>query len=347
MNIRQVRLALVGLGMAAKPHLSALAQLGAMASSPVCLAGVHNRSRTKAEQIAAQFGCHCYDSLEEIADDPDVEGVILLTPPDQRLEPIRHLAQAGKAILCEKPIERDVLRATEIVEICEENRVLLGIVFQHRFRAGAKALSRLVRDKALGSIGLVRTEIPWWRDQVYYDAPGRGSYDRDGGGVLITQAIHVMDLMLSLTAPITSVQAFCATSKLHDLEAEDFVSAGLTYADGAVGSLVATTASFPGATESIRLDGTLGSAHLEGGRLTVHWRDGRTQMVDDISEAGGGADPMDFPCDWHRDLIADFAEAIRTENIPKITGREGLKVHHLIEALEPSSHEGSRIKLEP
>jgi predicted dehydrogenase len=337
---RKVGLAVIGLGMAAKPHLEALAQ----PDLPVRVTGIFNRGRARAEEMARRYGLSVFDSVEAIARDPATEGVILLTPPDSRTEAVETLANAGKHILMEKPVERTMEAAAALVRLCEARDVRLGIVFQHRFRAGARRLAEVMREGALGRIDLVRVEVPWWRDQAYYDAPGRGTYARDGGGVLISQAIHVLDLMLSLTGPAEWVQAMTATTRSHRMEAEDFAVGGVRFVSGATGSIVATTATFPGSAESIVIDGTEGTASLRAGELRVIWRDGREATLGEVSGTGGGADPMAFPCDWHRDLIVDFATAIAEDRAPAVTGREALRVHALIEAIVASSRQaGARV----
>lgn len=335
------RVALIGLGMASKPHLEALRQL----EGQVELVGVCNRSPERALQVAEQYGVPVFDSIEAIARNESVEMVILATPPDQREALVRTFAAAGKHILTEKPIERTSEQATALVEICEAASVNFGVVFQHRFRAGALRLTEIMSDGLLGDIATVRVQVPWWREQSYYDVPGRGSYARDGGGVLISQAIHVLDLMLSLTGPAQSVQALCATTPLHTLEAEDFAAGCVRFASGAVGSIVATTAAFPGGAETLCIDGALGSARLEAGKLSVHWRDGKSEELGETTGTGGGADPMAFPCDWHRDLIEDFVNSIREGSQPRISGREGLRVHYLIDALVVSSREGRLVSV--
>ncbi len=337
------RVALVGLGMASKPHLQALRQL----EGKVEFAGVFNRSPAPALLAAEQYGVPVYDSIDAIASDDSVEAVILATPPDQREALVRTFASAGKHILTEKPIERTTEQATALVKICEAASVNFGVVFQHRFRIGALRLTDIMSDGLLGDIASVRVQVPWWREQSYYDVPGRGSYARDGGGVLISQAIHVLDLMLSLTGPAQSVQALCATTPLHTLEAEDFAAGCVQFASGAVGSIVATTAAYPGGAETLSIDGTLGSATLEAGKLSVHWRDGNSEELGETTGTGGGADPMAFPCDWHRDLIEDFVNSIRDGSQPRISGREGLRVHHLIDALVASSRQGQRVSVKP
>lgn len=336
-----MRVAVIGLGMVSEMHLAALQEL----SGTVKLVGVYARSESRRTEVAARFGVTAYASVQMIADDINIDAAIVVTPPNARLEIVQALADGGKHILMEKPAERTLAGAQAIVDICDRAEVTLGIVFQHRFREGAEALTRLIGSGALGSIALVRATIPWWRDQSYYDAPGRGTFEQDGGGVVITQAIHVLDLMLSLTGPVARVQAMQAKTCLHQMEAEDFAVSGVQFASGAVGSIVATTSAFPGGVESLSIDGTLGSAELASGHLVVRFRDGRTEEVGAVTGTGGGADPMAFPSGWHRDLITDFAQSVSRGKPPRITGRDALAVHGLIDAIAASSRAGAAIEL--
>lgn len=334
-------LAVIGTGMAATPHARALRDL----ADSIDVRGVYSRTREKREAFAAEFGFPAADSIDALADDPSVNAVLLITPPNQRVELVRRFAEAGKHVLMEKPVERTTEAAEEIVRICDANSVRLGIVFQHRYREASQKLKSLVDDGALGAIGLVRADVPWWREQSYYDEPGRGTYERDGGGVLISQAIHTLDLMLSLTGPVAEVQAVAATTRFHAMESEDFVAGGMRFAAGFPGAVMATTASYPGNAESITLDCEKASVHLQSGVLTVNWRDGRTETFGETGGTGGGADPMAFPHGWHRDLIAAFAEAVRAGRDPVPSGRDALDVHRLIDALIASSRERRAIEI--
>lgn len=336
-----LRLAVIGLGMASRPHLPALRQL----DGRIEVSGLYCRNATRRAEIAAQWGVPAHESLEEILDDPSVPAVILLTPPNARLDLTRKLASAGKHILMEKPLERRLEAAEQVVGICEDAGVQLGVVLQHRFRAGAQKLTSMLEDGSLGKLHLARLNLPWWRDQSYYDEPGRGTFEQDGGGVLLTQAIHLLDLMLSLTGPASEVQAMTATTGLHRMEGEDFASAGLRFANGAVGSVVATTASFPGRAEILELDTELAAVRLEAGRLEINWRTGESESFGETSESGGGSDPMDFPCDRHRALIEDFAQCLEENRPPRITGRDALTVHALIDAIERSALTGQRVEV--
>ena len=335
---RPLNAVLIGLGMVADTHVQAIANL----PDTVRLHGVHARTQDTASAFAADASARCgyavrhYQSIADIVADK-VDFAIIATPPNARVELVTALSDAAIPILMEKPIERTSEAAARIVETCEARKIPLGIVFQHRVRASSRQLASLVQSGKPGKLSLVEVLVPWWRQQAYYDEPGRGTYARDGGGVLISQAIHTLDLMLSLTGDVTEVQAMCRTTAFHKMESEDFVTAGLTFANGAVGSMVASTASFPGAAESITLHFDRCVALLHRGILQLHWRDGQTETFGDDAATGGGADPMAFTSDWHRDIIADFAQAIRENHAPLASGREALKVHYLIDALVESS----------
>ncbi|MAV47492.1 MAG: gfo/Idh/MocA family oxidoreductase [Alphaproteobacteria bacterium TMED89] len=339
-NNRPLNVALIGVGMVAKTHLRAVRDLAPL----VQVRGVLARSLTKARDFAAMAekdegvaGIHAYGDLPELLADTALDFVILLTPPNARQSIVEALCGAGLPLLMEKPVERDLARARALVETCEAAGNPLGIVFQHRFRAVSEQLADLLSAGALGTVGLVEATVPWWREQGYYDEPGRGTYDRDGGGVLISQAIHTLDLMLSLVGDVERVQAIARKTRFHSMEAEDFVSAGLTFANGAVGSLQASTAQYPGGAEFIVIHGDQGVARLGAGQLVLQGRDGREDVFGDQGTTGGGADPMAFTHAWHQCVIEDFAHAVQKNRPPRVTGREALRVHALIDALIASS----------
>lgn len=338
---RRIGLAVVGVGMAAKPHALALKELGDI----VDVRGVYARSSEARNVFCNTYGFPNASDVQTLAKDPTVDALLLITPPNARGELISLFANEGRHVLTEKPLERTTKAAEDIVAICAASGVSLGVVFQHRFRAASEALAKLIAEGELGAIRVARADVPWWRDQGYYDEPGRGTYARDGGGVLISQAIHTLDLMLSMTGPAVSVQALCATTPFHKMEAEDFAAGVLEFESGAVGSIFASTASFPGDAESINFDCDRGSASLKSGVLTVNWRDGRIETFGEVASTGGGADPMAFPYDWHKSLISDFANSILAGRKPRVTGLQALDVHRLVTAIEDSSRSGQKIKI--
>lgn len=334
-------LGVIGAGMGAKPHALALNAL----RDRVDVRGVWRRNRDQLEAFCAEYDFPAAESYEALLADPAVGAILVLTTPNAREEIIAAAAAAGKHVLIEKPVERSTEAAERIVAGCEAAGVTLGVIFQHRFRAASQALAARVASGALGTLQAVQLVVPWWRPQQgYYDQPGRGTFAQDGGGVLITQAVHSLDLMLSLTGPAKSVTAMTATTGLHKMETEDFVAGGVEFANGAVGGLIATTANFPGGPECLTLNFSKASATLTGGRLTLQWIDGRTETIgEEASTSGGGADPMAFPFQWHQAQIVDFIEAVQSGRQPVSTGRTALDVHRLIDALIRSGKEGQRV----
>lgn len=339
---KRLGLGVIGAGMAAKPHALALKAL----EDRIDVRGVWRRDAAARAAFCTEYGFPAAPSFESLLADPALDAVLVLTPPNAREEIVAAAAAAGKHVLMEKPVERTTVAARRIVEACETAGVTLGVIFQHRFRAASQALAAKVASGQLGALFAVHLVVPWWRPQQgYYDKPGRGSFAQDGGGVLITQAIHSLDLMLSLAGPVEAVTALAATTGLHRMETEDFVAGGLEFANGAVGALMATTANFPGGPESLTLNFEKASATLAGGTLTLAWFDGRIETIGEASNSGGGADPMAFPFDWHMAQIADFADAIREGRQPVSTGHSALNVHQLIDALIASSREGRRVEI--
>ncbi|MEO1018650.1 MAG: Gfo/Idh/MocA family oxidoreductase [Pseudomonadota bacterium] len=334
--------ALIGLGMAVTPHAKSLRDL----SDRVEVRAAMSRSQARQQSFAKTFDFPVTGDFETIIDDPAIDIVLLLTPPNARCEFVQRLAEKGKHILMEKPVERTTEAAVELVDICEQAGVQLGIVFQHRFREASMKLAQMLAAGDLGDLAVINLHVPWWRPQSYYNEPGRGSLARDGGGVLISQAIHSMDLLISLVGLPSEVTAFAGTTKLHQMETEDFVGAGWRFANGAVGAFSATTAAFPGQPETIEIVGTKAAACIQSGALTITQLDGGQEVFGETQIGGGGADPMAFPHDWHKNVITDFLDAVDENRAPGIPGREALKVHRLIDALLQSSTAGRAVQVE-
>ena len=341
MSLKKIGVGVVGTGMAAKPHALALNDL----KDIIEVKGIFSRNEEKRKLFAENYNFVTANNIEDISQNSEIDMVIIITPPNQRLELVDKFSRAGKHILMEKPIERSTEKAEKIVDICHKNKVSLGIVFQHRFRESSKKLKQLINENKLGPIYSVQVNIPWWRDQSYYDEPGRGTYERDGGGVLISQAIHTLDLMISLVGPVEAVQAISQRTAFHIMEAEDFVSGAFKFKNGAIGSLMASTSSYPGYPESIILNCEKGSAKLESGTLIIQWQNNKIEEFGETSGTGGSADPMAFPFDWHKSLIKNFALSLNDNKSTIVSGEEALKVHTLIDALIESSNKGILVKI--
>lgn len=341
---KRVGVALIGAGMIAKTHVAALSG----AQNVARLRTIVSRSPERALHLADHYGGPVPEfssDLSAVAADPAISMAIVATPPSVRKDVIEELAKAGTHLLLEKPVARTPEEALEVVEICEREGVMLGVLFQHRMRTTSIAAARHVAGGKLGNLGVVEIAVPLWRDQFYYDELGRGTYARDGGGVMITNAIHSVDLALSLTGPVTRVNGMTATSSLHQMEAEDFAVAGLQFSCGAVGSFVASTAMYPHRTEVIRLHFENGSLRLDKDTLEIAWHDGRTELVGKedtpttVKPLSGGKH------EWHQAVIEDFIDAIHVGRKPMVTGREALVSQQLIAAIERSSQTGRPVDL--
>lgn len=327
------RVGLVGLGMAVTPHAKSLLDL----KERVEVAYAFSPSGERRAQFAKRFAFPLCDRLEKILDDRSVVAVLILTPPNTHLELVSRFAAAGKHVLLEKPLEISTARAEQLVK--SSSAVKLGVVLQHRFRPAAEKLREVIGD--LGKLVSASASIPNWRPQTYYEQPGRGTKARDGGGVLLTQGIHTLDLLLSFAGEAAEVKSFSTTTPVHRMETEDLVSAAVRWKSGALGVVHATTAAFPGFAERIELIGTRGTALLQGTELQVRFVDGKS--IDVKTEAGGGgtgADPMAFPHDWHRGVLQDFLDAIERDRQPRVNGAEALKVHRFIDALLQTPRSG-------
>lgn len=337
-----IRVGVIGLGMAAAPHAKSLVDL----RDRVEVAGCFSPSPERRSAFAEDYRLPVVDSADALFDDPTVDAVIILTPPNTHLELVRRASQAGKHVLLEKPLEISLQRSVDLVEVAEQADIKLGIVLQHRFRPISIALREIVKSGRIGELVSASAKLYNWRPQDYYNQPGRGTLARDGGGVLLTQGIHTLDLMISLTDVPEEVSAYAATSPVHQMETEDLAFAAMRFANGALGGIAATTAAFPGYPDVVELIGTQGTARIDGEKLTVALRDGSEIAQSDASQGGGaGADPMAFSHSHHRAVIADFIEALEHDRQPGVTGREALKVHRLIDAILRSAGTGQRTRV--
>ena len=322
-------IALVGLGPAALPHLRSLQDL----SDRIELRYAFARD-PRVDRIQPYTGpVHLTDSLDLILQDHEVQAVIVATPPSTHLEICERCFAAGKHVLLEKPLELNLERATRLLDLATVAGLQLGVVFQHRFREASQVLQKLLMEGRLGEIQAASVRVPWWRSQAYYNEPGRGTLARDGGGVLLTQAIHTLDLFRALVGVQSVKSAVVRQTQLHQMETEDHVSALLVLGNGAPGDLMATTAMYPGFPETIDIIGTLGSARLTGGNLQVHFLEGAPVIISNEGGTGSGANPMDFSHEPHRELITDFMQAISEKRAPHVSGADALKTQALISEL--------------
>jgi predicted dehydrogenase len=329
---------IIGLGLAVKPHALALRDLEA--AGRVRVLGGFAPSGDRRAGFAAAWGWPVFDRVEALLASPGLDLVILLTPPRTHLPLAQQAFAAGRDVLVEKPVEWDAARAQALVQAAADAGRTAAVVFQHRFRPAALRLKEALDAGALGRILSASASIRWWRDEAYFATPGRGTKARDGGGVLLTQAIHTLDLLLHLAGPVERVMGVARTSGLRAIDTEDIAAAALRFANGAVGAVDATTVARPGFPERIEIAGTQGSAVLAAERLELYIAGAPPEVIDHGSAGGGGADPMAFDHAPHRAMIVEVLDAIAQTRAPSNAAATGLPVQRLIEAWLRSSESG-------
>ena len=338
----RLRVAVIGAGTAAPPHLQSLHDL----RERVDVAWVCGRDL---QRLAAQSGLPPEAALtariDDVLEDASVQAALVLTPAHTHADIVERLAAAGKHVLVEKPLDASLARAERMVEACERHGVRLAVLLQHRMSPAARALADLLAAGELGELLGASATVRWWRPQSYYDQPGRGTLARDGGGVLLTQAIHTLDLLLHLAGEPVRVVGIARTSPVHRMETEDQAAAVLQWANGAIGVVDATTAAWPGYPERITLNGTRGTATLEAGALRVLRPNLEPLAVGEVQASGSGANLMGFDHAGHRAVLQDFLDAIDQGRAPLTSGRSALGAQRLIAALLQSSDRGATVGL--
>jgi UDP-N-acetyl-2-amino-2-deoxyglucuronate dehydrogenase len=340
---RPLTIGLIGCGAISTQHVEAIAaveglRLGAVASA----------SEERARSVGTRAGVPWTTSVEELLGRPDVDAVAILTPSG--LHPSQAIAalERGKHVLVEKPISLTVHDADAVIEAAQRGGLTLATVSQRRFEPVTQALHRGVETGALGTLSLVLAEGLYLRPQAYYDsAAWRGTIDLDGG-VLMNQAIHLVDLVRWLGGPVRSVAAHVST-RTHVMEAEDTATVSLAFESGALGSIVATTSAVAESPAEIRVIGDAGRARIVGERA-VEWEVPGVDRPVDAPTAGNGGRPA--AATWgttaigHVRQYADFLEAIRTGRSPAVTGIDGRNAVEIVTAAYEASRTHGSVVLE-
>jgi UDP-N-acetyl-2-amino-2-deoxyglucuronate dehydrogenase len=326
-----VRIGLIGAGNISATHALAIDDIAG-----ATVAAVYGPTLAHAAALAGPRGATPYDALEALLDGEHLDMVAIGTPSGLHGAHGSAAARRGIHVLVEKPIEITTARTdTLVAEACRAG-VTLGVIFQDRVKPDVRAFKSLVDDRALGQPLLVRAQVPWWRPPEYYQqSRWRGTWALDGGGALMNQGIHTVDLLLWLCGPVTRVFGKTAT-QFHDIEVEDTAVAVLEFENGAIGTLEATTCAYPGRPRRIEISGSQGTAILEGDRwLERDGQEGREGHDRPLPQ--NVASPVVSDVSAHRDVIVDFIQAFQQGTTPSCDGREGRRSVQLIEAIYESS----------
>jgi predicted dehydrogenase len=343
--------AIVGCGMIAGFHLKALSEIkGAKVVAVVDSVPAALERFAKANELK----CELHPSLAPALKQKDVDIVIVSTPSGAHMESAVAAAEAGKHVVVEKPLEVNLERCDRIIGACDKNKVKLCAIFPSRFADANMALKKAVDAGRFGRLTLGETTCKWWRPQSYYDQGGwRGTKALDGGGALMNQAIHNVDLLQWMMGPVTHISGYAARLAHERIEVEDTCVACLRFASGALGVMQATTSVHPGYPKTIAIHGDKGSAVIEQEDV-LRWdfapetpedADIRQRFAQKVGASGGASNPAAISHEYHRRQLADFVQAIETGKEPQVDGRESRKAVEIILAVYRSAETGKTVEL--
>ena len=344
------RFAIVGAGFMGGTHARAVRSIPGAQISVVC-------SRTPAPGRALADACQAdwTSDYHQAVARRDVDIVSICTPSGFHLEPAEAAARHGKHLIIEKPLEISLDRADRAIRAAQVAGVKLACIFPYRFHAGVAKAKEAVDAGRLGRMTLASCHVKWYRSQDYYDRSWHGTRALDGGGALINQSIHSIDLLQYLAGPVDSVIGSTATLA-HKMESEDTAVAVLRFHTGALGVIEAGTGCWPGEPARIVLHGEHGTIALEEGRI-VEWRihnapagEAEHMRALEGATASGASAPGDFNLsELHRRQIMDLLQAIESDRQPAVDGREGRKAVEIIQAIYASAanHGTVQLPLEP
>ncbi len=337
-----MKVGLIGTGAIAHKHAQSYGELGFE------LVACSNRNAEKGRAFAEQYGAEFYADWRELVARRDIGYVDVCTFPDSHLAIVRECAAKKRSALLQKPMDLTLAACREMIEITKASGVTLGVVSQHRFDDSVIFLKKALGDGRLGKLLQADAYVKWHRPQAYYDRPGKGTWEVEGGGALINQGIHQVDVLMYLAGRVKTIAANWQLAAAHRMESEDVVNALLTYENGATGVIQAATAFWPGYSERIELHGTKGSAIITGDRLTawdVEDDAGEAAPLSGGSDGSGASDPMAIPIENLKRGFADFAKAVETNGKPLIDGEEGYRALQIVLGVYEAAREGKIVTL--
>jgi predicted dehydrogenase len=342
---KKIGFAIIGTGNIGRLHARSIQSI-----PEASLIVVYDQQLANAMKIGHELSIPVATSLNEIIDNSAVDVVSICTPSGTHAEFALPLAQKRKHLLVEKPLDIKLKRIDEMIEATQTAGVIMTGVLPSRFREGIQKTYQAVQKRRLGRLVLLAGSIKWFRPDEYYQGSWRGTWELDGGGALMNQSIHTIDLIQWLGGPIDTIYGKTATLR-HQIQTEDTGSALIEFKNGALGVIQGATSCWLGDPARIEIHGTEGTIVLEEGRI-VRW-DLKNGTIDEQKEMlslekdsfGGSRDPMGISPELHRRQMVDLIEAIHFNRPPLVTGTEARKAVEIILAIYQSSQTGTKIQL--
>ena len=338
-----MRVGIIGTGAIAGKHAKAYRNIGYQVL--LCTDRTEARGRTFAETSGAKF----VTTAEDVCSHPDIDYVDVCTFPAYRLAAVDLCARFRKHVLVQKPMAIDLDTARKMIALAREAGIQLGVVSQHRFDDSILFLKAAISAGRLGRILQADAYVKWFRSAEYYARPVKGSWQVEGGGALISQAIHQLDVLLHLIGPVEEVFGYWQLGALHKIESDDLLCAVLRYASGATGVLQASTALWPGYPERLEIHGTKGTAIVTGDQLTT-WdvqNDSGDPAPVATQAASGASDPMAISLTPFERQFIDFGEACKNSRSPACSGIDGFRALQLVRSVYDSCAERRRVQIQP
>jgi len=338
---KRMNVGIIGTGAIAAKHAQAYKNIGYR------LAVCTDRTEERGRKFAAGWGAEFVATPEELSRRAEVDFLDLCTFPGYRLAAVELGAKNGKHVLVQKPMAVDLDTAARMIAVARAAGIQLGVVSQHRFDDSTLFLERAIAEGRLGTILEADAYVKWHRSDEYYARPVKGSWAGEGGGALISQAIHQADLLLHLAGAVDEVFGYWRLGATHKIESEDLLCAVMHYKCGAMGVIQAATAIWPGYSERIEIHGTKGSAIVTGDQLTA-W-----DVKDDHGEPAplpqqsksGASDPMAISLTPFERQLADFGEACKKGRTPACSGEDGYRALELVRSIYRSCAEGRKVAI--
>ena len=331
-----VSVGIIGAGNISQTHARA-----AQAIPGVNISAVWGTSREKAQRLAEPAGAAAYDDFESFLAHRPMDLVAIGTPSGVHAQQAIAAVEQGLHVLVEKPVDINTSRIDALIEAAERMGVKVGVFFQDRLKPDIVRLKSLMDSGALGDPVLISGRVKWYRPPEYYgNSRWRGTWDLDGGGALMNQAIHTVDVLQWTVGPIARINARTAT-RLHEIEVEDTMVAMLEFATGALGVFEAATSVYPGYPRRIEVTGTLGTAILEGDTLiSLDLRGAPSGQSKEKVATVSESTPVVADASAHQRILEDFIAAFETDRAPVCDAREGRKSVAIVEAIYRSARDG-------